>query len=255
MNIFHAIILGAIEGFTEFLPVSSTAHLILFGRLLNIPSSDFLTTFEIVIQFGAILAVVGIYAKRFLTDWETDKRIVVAFIPTAIVGFVLFKLIKGFFDDYSLVLWALIIGGIILIAFEALHKEKDFHEDDIRTIPYWKAFVIGCIQSIAVIPGVSRAGATIVGGMLLGIKRRAIVEFSFLLAAPTMFAAAGYDLYKDHAGITSNDLGLLAVGFIVALITAYFGVKFFLDYIKKHTFTAFGIYRIILGLAFFAFLF
>ena len=206
-----------------------------------------MTTFEIAIQLGAILAVAGLYMKRFLTDWETDKRVIVAFIPTAIIGFVLFKVIKGFFSDYTLVLWALALGGLALIAFEKWHKEEDFHTEDTHAITYKQAFLIGCAQSIAVIPGVSRAGATIVGGMLLGIKRRAIVEFSFLLAVPTMLAATGYDLYKDHAGISSGGFGLLAVGFVVALITAYFGVRFFLNYIKKHSFTAFGIYRIALA--------
>jgi len=245
MNIIHAIILGIIEGLTEFLPVSSTAHLILIGRLMGLADTDFLKTFEIIIQFGAILAVLVYYAKRFLVDWDTNKKIIVAFIPTAIIGFALYKVIKQvFFGDYTLILWALILGGIGLIIFEKMHDEERASVHEITAISYKQAFIIGCAQAIAVIPGVSRSGATIVAGMLLGIRRRVIVEFSFLLAVPTMIAASGYDLLKSHAGITSSGYGLIAAGFIAAFVAAYASIKFFLDYIKQHSFTAFGIYRI-----------
>ncbi len=251
MTLFHSIILGAIEGLTEFLPVSSTAHQVLIADLFKLPQTVFLTTFEIFIQLGAILAVVALYAKRFLADWETNKRIIVAFVPTAVIGFVLYKIIKGFFfEDTILILWMLLLGGAVLILFEAFHREQEFHVSEARSLSYRQAFLIGCAQSLAVIPGVSRAAATIVGGMLLGVRRRAIVEFSFLLAVPTMIAASGYDLYKSHAGIASGGYGMLAAGFLVAFVTAYFAVKFLLDYIKNHKFTSFGVYRIIFAIIF-----
>ena len=256
MTFIHAIILGIIEGITEFLPISSTAHLILSGKLLHLPSTEFLKTFEIAIQFGAILSVVAIYPKKLLTNKESMKRIAAAFIPTAILGAILYKIIKSvFMESNPIILGALFLGGITIIIFEMLHKEKEEAHEAIETIPIKKAVAIGFFQSLAMIPGVSRSAATIIGGLLLGLKRKTIVEFSFLLAVPTMLAATMLDLYKNYQSFTTDNLGILIVGFVTSFIVAYFSIKFLLSYIQKHSFVSFGIYRIIIAIAFWIFIF
>lgn len=246
---FTAFILGIVEGFTEFLPISSTAHLILASDLMRIAQSDFTKTFEIVIQSGAILAVIALYWKRFL-EWESLKKIAAAFIPTGILGLALYKVVKTYLiGDTTIVLWSLALGGIALILFEKLFAEKDTVAN-LKDITYKQAVGIGLFQAIAMVPGVSRSAATIVGGMILGLRRELIVEFSFLLAVPTMLAATGLDLVKSAHAISSSEFGVLAIGFVVSFATAIVGIKFLLGYVRKHTFTAFGVYRILLVLAF-----
>jgi len=245
MNILHAIILGIIEGLTEFLPISSTAHLIVANRLLGIPLTDFVKSFDIIIQLGAILAVVILYIRRLLFDRPTLYRIIVAFIPTALIGFFLYPIIKNnLLENIRLIAYALVIGGVIMIIFEQTRKSEKIE----KHISYYRALLIGVFQSLAIIPGVSRSGATIIGGQSLGISRKAIVEFSFLLAIPTMLAATGLDVIKNDFNFTSSEWSLLAVGFVTAFITALLAVQFFLRYIEKHSFSAFGWYRIIIGL-------
>lgn len=245
MNILHAIILGIIEGLTEFLPISSTAHLIVANRLLAIPLTDFVKSFDIIIQLGAILAVVILYIRRLLFDRPTLYRIIVAFIPTALIGFFLYPFIKNnLLENMRLIAFALVIGGIIMIIFEQTKKSEKIE----KHISYYRALLIGVFQSLAIIPGISRSGATIIGGQSLGISRKTIVEFSFLLAIPTMLAATGLDVIKNDFNFTSSEWSLLAVGFITAFITALLAVRFFLRYIEKHSFSAFGWYRIIIGL-------
>jgi undecaprenyl-diphosphatase len=251
MTFIASLILGLVEGVTEFLPISSTAHMEIASRLLHLAQSDFLKTFEIVIQFGAILAVVILYfsiLKRNVAIW---KRIIVAFIPTGIIGFLLYKVIKHYFlDNFNLTIWAIGIGGIILIVFEYFYHEGYSENSmlEIEQLPYGKAFTIGLAQALAVVPGVSRSAATIVAGRMLGMSRKAIVEFSFLLAVPTMLAASGYELLKSHQGITSSGYGFIVLGFIAAFIAAWFSVKTFIRFIERHGFTWFGYYRIILAL-------
>ena len=252
MDIFHSIILGIVEGLTEFLPVSSTGHLILASRVMGLSETDFLKTFEIVIQSGAILAVVLLYWKRLLLDQETLMRVIVAFIPTGIFGLILYKYIKLWLGSESIVLWSLLIGGIILVLFERYHHESPEAHTEIATMPYSKAVYLGLFQSLAMVPGVSRSGATIVGGLLLGFSRATIVEFSFLLAIPTMAAATGLDLLKNYRSFSSGDTLSLGIGFIVSFIVAILAVRWFLGYVKTHTFTTFGIYRIAVALIFFA---
>jgi undecaprenyl-diphosphatase len=245
MNFFQAIILGIIEGLTEFLPISSTAHLIIANRLLAISITDFVKSFDIIIQLGAILAVVVLYARRLLLDRPTFQKIIVAFIPTAIIGFFLYPFIKNnLLENIPLMAYALIIGGIIMIIFEYKRPTQKLE----KHISYYRALLIGFFQSLAIIPGVSRAGATIIGGQSLGISRKTIVEFSFLLAIPTMVAASGLDVIKSDFNFTTYEWSLLAVGFVTAFITALLAVRFFLRYIEKHSFSAFGWYRIIIGL-------
>lgn len=244
MSLFHALLLGIVEGFTEFLPISSTAHLVLATKLLHIAESDFIKTFIIVIQLGAILAVILLYFRRLFRNPELMKRVVVAFLPTAAIGFVLYKIIKSLFlENLWIILASLFVGGVALIAFEKLHRP---HDRAVDMLSYKQAFFVGCAQSLAVVPGVSRAAATIVGGILLGIPRALIVEFSFLLAIPTMAAAAGYDLLKNASVISVTDFSALAVGFITSFVFAWLGVKFLLNYISRHSFTGFGMYRICL---------
>lgn len=252
MDIFHAFILGVVEGLTEFLPVSSTGHLILASRLLHLPETEFLKTFEISIQLGAILAVVVLYWRLLFLNIEVMKRIAIAFLPTAIIGLVAYKSIKVLLGSETVVLWTLLLGGIALIVFELWHKEKEDAFADVATLPYKTTFFIGLFQSIAMIPGVSRSGATILGGLFLGIRRKTIVEFSFLLAVPTMAAATGLDLLKNASAFSMDQFGVLSVGFVTAGIVAFLSIRFLLRFVQTHTFIPFGAYRIVLALLFFA---
>lgn len=252
MHLLQAGILGLVEGITEFLPISSTGHLILTGHILGLPQTDFQKSFEIIIQLGAILAIVVLYFKKLLGNWKIFSRVAVAFIPTGILGLLLYKFIKTYLlSSTNIVLWSLFLGGVALIIFERFHK-KDASQDDVSLLSYKQAFLIGLFQCFAFIPGVSRSAATIVGGMAMGISRTAIVEFSFLLAVPTMLAATGYDIIKNIHEFSASDMSSLGIGFIVAFISAFFAVRFLLRYVRTHTFTAFGIYRIALVLVFIA---
>jgi undecaprenyl-diphosphatase len=253
VEIATALILGIVEGFSEFLPISSTGHLILAGKLLGLAESDFVKSFDIAIQLGAILSVVVLYWRELLVNWETIKKVAVAFLPTGVIGFVLYKIIKNILlGSTAVVLWSLLIGGIILIVFEMLHREKDDATKSLSEITYMQSFLIGVFQSLAVIPGVSRSAATIVGGLILGMKRTIIVEFSFLLAVPTMLAATVYDLYKNGAIFSVLQLNYLAVGFLTSFIVALASIKFLIRFVQNHTFILFGIYRIALVLVWFA---
>lgn len=253
MDIVHAIILGIVEGLTEFLPVSSTGHLILVSELLKLPQTEFLKTFEVVIQMGAILAVIFLYWRKLLLNQEIMKRLVVALIPALGVGYLFYASIRKMLGSETVVLWSLLIGGIIIILIELFHKEKKEGSEDLAILPYTTAFFIGLFQALAVIPGVSRAGATIMGGLLLGMKRSSIVEFSFLLAVPTMIAATALDLLKNAHSFSSGDTGALLVGLIVSFLVAIGAIKFFLRFIGTHTFIPFGIYRIVVAILFFWF--
>jgi undecaprenyl-diphosphatase len=261
MDVIQAIILSIVEGITEFLPISSTGHLVLVSELLNIPQTEFVKSFEVIIQLGAILAIVLIYFKRLLQSRKLWPIIILAFIPTAIVGFTLYPLIKSvLLGNTQVTLWALFLGGIVLIVWEWFYlpagrhgKEQPHHINEVEKLTYKKALLVGVFQSFSVVPGVSRAASTIIGGLTVGLTRKAAVEMSFFLAVPTMVAATGLDLIKSEFGFSAGEWGILAVGFIGAFITALFAVRFFLQYIAKHTFVAFGIYRIVLALVFWLF--
>ena len=256
MTFLQAIILGIVEGVTEFLPISSTGHMILAGRLLGMEPTDFLKSFEIIIQLGAILAVVYLYWKRLTADWQAWKRIIIAFIPTGILGLAFYKIIKTYLLGNSwVVVWSLFLGGAALIAFELWHgkRVKNREVGDINAISYKKSAAIGLAQSVSMVPGISRSAATIVGGLFLGIKRETIVEFSFLLAVPTMAAATGLDLLKSAGEFSASQIPYLLVGFIVSFFVAMASIKFLIRYIKNHTFISFGIYRIIIAVLFWFF--
>lgn len=251
MNLLHALILGILEGLTEFLPISSTAHLIAANKMLGLTETEFLKSFDIYIQLGAILAVVVLFAKKLLTNWRLFWRVTAAFIPTALIGLIAYPFVKRVLLENLLVCGlALLIGGIVLIAFEKWHSSQEAAEK----ISYKQAAGVGFFQALAMIPGVSRSAATIIGGQTLGIDRKTIVEFSFLLAIPTMAAASGLDLIKSQAAFDSQEWQLLVVGFLAAFLTALLAIRFFLKYIQKHSFAAFGWYRIAAGLLILLFL-
>lgn len=251
MTPLEAVILGIVEGVTEFLPISSTGHLILTSSLLQIPASDFLKTFEISIQLGAILAVVVLYWRSFL-NVEILKRIAVAFIPTGIIGLAFYKVAKTYLlGNEAVVLWALALGGLALIAFELFHAEEPDATDSVERITYGQAVLVGIFQAVAIVPGVSRSAATILGGLLIGIKRVTIVEFSFLLAVPTMGAATGLDLLKSASSFSANQFLPLAIGFVVSFLVALLAIKFLLAFVRNRSFIAFGIYRIVVAILFF----
>ncbi len=246
MSIFDSIVLGIVEGLTEFLPVSSTAHLVLIGDFLHIASTDFVKSFEIIIQLGAILSVVTLFWSK-IYDRELIQKLVVAFVPTGVLGLIFYKVVKSYLGNPLIHIVSLFVGGIIIIAFERLYRHKNIQGSD--TVTYKQAFYIGLFQSIAMIPGVSRSGATILGGMSLGISRKMITEFSFMLAVPTMLAATGLEMLKNYKSIISGgNFVLLGIGFVVAYISALFAVKGFIGFVKRYDFEVFGIYRILFAI-------
>lgn len=254
MTTAEAIIIAAVEGLTEFLPVSSTGHMILASSLLGIENDDFLKTFEISIQLGAILAIALMYVKRFFRGIDIYIKLAVAFIPTAILGFVAYGFIKEYLFSPTVVSISLIIGGIILILIDRRVNQQTSTMKEVEDISIRNSFFIGLIQSISMIPGVSRAGATIVGGVLNGFDRKQATEFSFLLAIPTMFAATGYDLLKTPVHFGRDEMMLLATGLITAFIFAWIAVKLFIKFIDRHGFAYFGWYRIVIGILFLFFM-
>ena len=210
MNILQVLIFGVVEGITEFLPISSTGHLILTAKLLGVGQSEFIKSFQIAIQLGAILSVVVIYWDRLTSGSKIWKRLLVSFLPTALIGALLYKMIKRYLlGNNAVVLWSLFIGGLFLIIFELLYRRKEEEVEEICAISYRQALIIGLFQSVAMIPGVSRAAATIIGGLVVGLKRKTIVEFSFLLAIPTMFAATSLDIYKSLNYLNSTNIPTL----------------------------------------------
>jgi undecaprenyl-diphosphatase len=251
MDFLQAIVLGIIEGITEFLPISSTGHLILGAHLMGLEESNFLKSFEIAIQLGAILSIVYLYWHKVTTNSNLFKKLVVAFVPTAVIGLIAYPFIKEhLLGSQEVVLWALFLGGVAIFVFEKWFSEKHTPTANLESMSYKQALGIGFAQAVAVIPGVSRAAATIIGGMVAGIDRRSIVEFSFLLAVPTMAAATGLDLVKSGGSFSSQEFMVMGVGFIVSFLTALLAVKWLLKYIQNNNFIAFGIYRIGLAVLF-----
>ncbi len=251
----RAVILGIVEGVTEFLPVSSTGHLLLAERFFGLGEDGFWKSFAILIQLGAILAIVALYFVKLsrvaigALSNPDDRRFVigvlVAFLPAVIVGLIAGKYIKAMLFDPWVVCFSLIVGGAILLWVDQLdHKPR---EHDATRYPLMMYLWIGIAQCLAMIPGVSRSGATIVAAMLLGADKRSAAEFSFFLAIPTMIGAFVYDFYKSRAEMTSDHLGLIAIGFVVSFVTAMIVVKAFLGYVTRHGFTLFAWWRVIVG--------
>ena len=253
MTIIHTLLFSLVEGITEFLPISSTGHLILTAKLLGIEQTVTQESFEIAIQLGAILAVVVLYGRTLLRDRRTLVLVGIAFLPTAVIGFLLHTVVKEFLlGSIPTVLAALFVGGIVLIVFERF-VPKTAQRNAVTSISPRQAVLVGIFQSLAIIPGVSRSAATIVGGELIGIPKQTIVEFSFLLAIPTMAAATGYDLLKTAGQFTAADVQALVIGFVLSFMVALAAIKWFLAYVKNHSFVVFGVYRVIVAVAFFLF--
>lgn len=249
MDAFQAIIIAIVEGLTEFLPVSSTGHMILAADFLNVDSTDFSKSFIVNIQFGAILAVVALYRKRFFKSLEFYYKLAVAFIPAAVFGLLLDDYIDSMLSDVTLVAGSLFLGGIVLIFIDGYFERKnpDVKSETESPISYKHAFFIGIFQCFAMIPGVSRSASSIIGGMFQGLNRKTAAEFSFFLAVPTMFAASALKLIKNPDSFSSDHIGILLLGNIVAFIVAILAIKFFIAILNKYGFKIFGYYRIILG--------
>lgn len=261
MTIIQSIIFGIIEGITEFLPISSTAHLDLTRAILSLPASDFQKTFEIGIQSGAILAVLLIYGKKLFSSWKYFRNVALAFIPTGIIGFLLYKIVKTFLlGNEFLALAMLFLGGIVIVIFEKNQKQENLEQKkpsikesapsdrNIEELTKRELIILGIAQALAVVPGVSRSGAVIIAGRILKIPKITIVEFSFVLAIPTIISATLYDLYKTNFSFSGSEGTLFGVGFLVSFITAFIVVKWLLSYIRRHSFAIFGWYRIIFAL-------
>lgn len=252
MTIFDAIFFGLIEGLTEFIPVSSTGHLIVLSKFLGVEQNNVNKAFEIIIQFAAIMALVFVYPSKFtLRKINLWIKILISFFPIALLGFIFAKQVKEIFS-LEIVASMFIIGGIIFLLVEKFYDEKKHLIDDIEKVSFKQALLIGIAQAFSLIPGTSRAGASIIGAMLVGLSRKASAEFSFLLAVPVMCATTFYDIYKHHNEIfQAENLLNLAIGFFVSFIVALLVIKLFLKFLEKFTFVAFGIYRILFGLLIF----
>ena len=245
MTWIEALVLAIVEGLTEFLPVSSTGHMILTEGIMGMKSNDFIQAFIINIQFGAILAVVVLYWKRFFQSLNFYYKLFVSFLPAAFFGLLLNDYIDALLESVYVVAVMLILGGIVLVFVDKWFK--DTAEQGKNDVTYKNALVIGLFQVLAMVPGVSRSAATIIGGMVEKLNRKAAAEFSFFLAVPTMVAASGYKLMKNHEAITTDNIGLLLFGNVVAFIVALLAIKSFISFLARHGFKVFGYYRIIVG--------
>lgn len=253
MTLLQALLLGIVEGSTELLPVSSTAHLMVTAAVLGIKESALVSTFLISVQLGAVIAIALYYVRRLQTARVLGTKVITAFIPTALIGFIAYDVVKGYLLESLLIAGiALIVGGIVMIVIE--RRMTDTPEDAqtalaAHALSYKQAFIIGCLQCLALVPGVSRSGATIIGGRLLGVARRTLVEFSFLLALPVIGGAVFLDLVKTDFGGASYDMTrLLLVGMVAAGLTTWGVITWLIRYIQNHTFTVFGWYRIGIGI-------
>ena len=250
MSWIEAIIIAVVEGLTEFLPVSSTGHMIIAQSLLGVQSTEFVKAFTVIIQFGAILSVIVLYWKRFFQTLYFYFKLLVAFIPAAVFGFLFSDHIDDLLENVTVVAITLVLGGVLMLFVDKWFNKPKEHE----VVTYKNAFLIGLFQCIAMIPGVSRSMATIVGGMSRGLSRKLAAEFSFFLAVPTMAAATGYKMLKLFGSdegfvMLKENIGVLVIGNVVAFIVALLAIKFFIEFVTKYGFKFFGWYRIILGTA------
>lgn len=251
MNIIQSVVIAIVEGLTEFLPISSTGHMIIAGKIMGVPDDEFTRLFAIAIQLGAILAVVVLYWRKFfdLTNWQLYIKLFVGVIPALVLGFIFADKIDELLESTTTVAISLLLGGIVLIFIDRFFKHPRIQSE--RQVPFKSAFMIGLWQCLAMIPGVSRSAASIIGGMQQKLTRSAAAEFSFFLAVPTMLAATGYKLLKHYTtqgGFTGEEIKLLAIGNVIAFVVAMLAIKFFIDFLKKHGFRLWGFYRVILGI-------
>jgi undecaprenyl-diphosphatase len=243
MHIFQAIIIGIVEGITEFLPISSTGHMIITQKLLGIQPDSFVKLFTVNIQFGAILSVIILYWKRFFQTFDFYIKLFVAFLPAAIIGFLLSGYIDKMLESVLVVAISLVLGGVFLLFIDLWFNKPSENQE----ISFTKALIIGFFQTIAMIPGVSRSAATIVGGLTQKLNRKNATEFSFFLAVPTMFAASAYEMIKSYKLIQPQQINILIIGNVVAFLIAMLAIKGFIFFLTKHGFKVFGYYRIIVG--------
>lgn len=251
MTVVESIIIGIVEGITEFIPISSTGHMIITEKLLGVAENDFTKVFTIAIQLGAILAVVVLYWQKFFDfkNWQFYFKLLIGVIPAIILGLLFSKKIDALLESSTTVAVTMLAGGILLIFVDKFFTRPRIQSE--KQVSYTKSFAIGVWQCLAMIPGVSRSAASIIGGMQQKLTRSAAAEFSFFLAVPTMLAATGYKLlkfYQDDSGFTGEEIKLLAIGNIVAFVVAMIAIKFFIEFLKKHGFRVWGIYRVIVGI-------
>ncbi len=250
MTLTQSAVLAVIEGLTEFLPVSSTGHMMLASAAMKMQKNEFLKTFEIVVQLGAVFAIVLIYAKQFLKGISLHLKLITAFLPTAVIGFLAYDSINTLLDKPAVAAVSLIVGGVVLILIDRHVTQKDSATPTLEMISYKNAFLIGLIQCVSMIPGVSRAAATIIGGIFNGLDKKQATEFSFLLAVPTMCAATGYKLLKTPLAFSGAEVQLLLLGSAVAFVVAGITVLVFRRLVERYGFKHFGYYRIAVGLIF-----
>ncbi|MBS1972050.1 MAG: undecaprenyl-diphosphate phosphatase [Bdellovibrionales bacterium] len=250
MTLIQAVILAIVEGLTEFLPISSTGHMVLTSYMMGIQENDFVKSFEVIIQFGAILAVLVVYWRRFLPHWSFYKKLFVAFLPTAVIGFIVKDYVDILLGSAQVVAWSFIIGGIILILTDKYFAHLNHEGRKTDQLTYKDSVFLGLFQSIAMIPGVSRSAATIIGGLSLGMNRKEAAEFSFFLAVPTLAAATLYKTLKLYKTIESSQISLLLIGNIIAFCVAIIAIKSFIRFLSSHGFKYFGYYRIVMGIIF-----
>jgi undecaprenyl-diphosphatase len=248
MTFLHAIILGIVEGATELLPISSTAHMIMVSHILRIPQTEFLTTFQIVIQLGAILAVAVYFWRRFFVSWEIYRKLFIAFVPVMIIGFFLHDLVKHALGDIWMPVIGLIVGGVGIIIFERYIATTIPSSESLPDNK--QSLLIGLSQVAALFPGISRSAATIIGGRAVGLSRSTAAEFSFLLALPVMFAGTVLDILKLSHSPSSREIELLLVGGLVAGVVTWFSIRWLMQFIQKQSFEIFGWYRVIVGILF-----
>ncbi len=249
MTLFHSLILGIIEGLTEFLPISSTGHMVLVSHFMDMPKNAALATFEIVVQLGAISAVIFVYIKK-LFELEMIKKLIIAFIPTGLIGLLVFPHIKGWLQNPLLVAFTMTLGGICILLVENWYEKKQKSEkiNEDAKLTYKDAFLLGVYQALAVVPGVSRSGAMIIGGLTMKLPRKVVTEFTFLLAVPTLVMATLYTIYKKRSELVFDDITPILFGSLVSFAIALLVIKYFLQYIRSHSFKVFGWYRIVLGI-------
>jgi undecaprenyl-diphosphatase len=252
MTTAESIIIAIVEGITEFIPISSTGHMIIAEKLLQTQDDEFTKVFTVAIQLGAILAVVVLYYKKFFnfSQWQFYAKLAVAVLPALLIGFLFSKKIDALLDSSLTVAITMLAGGIVLLFIDKVFKKPVV--DNEKEISFLKAFIIGVWQCVAMIPGVSRSAASIIGGMQQKLTRSAAAEFSFFLAVPTMLAATVYKIYKytkENGAFTSEEIKLLSIGNVVAFIVALLAIKFFITFLKKYGFRIWGVYRVIVGIA------
>jgi undecaprenyl-diphosphatase len=248
MSLIEAVILAIIEGVTEFLPISSTGHMIIASSLMGIADKPFTKMFTVAIQLGAILSVVVLYWKRFFQSWDFYLKVGIAFIPAGVAGLLFKDQIDALLERVDIVGYALLLGGIFFLFLDRIFK-PDATRDDVITNP--RALKIGLFQVVAMIPGVSRSAATIIGGLSQNLTRKTAAEFSFFLAVPTMFAATAYTMFKyfyNGGSFTNGEVAALAAGNVVAFLVAMMAIKSFISFLTKHGFAVFGYYRIVVGI-------